>query len=260
MISQQSKHNSLRRQLTIAAGLIFLASTAAMNAQVQTTTETTSGTQTHEVKVETGTVVLVEGNDLYVRDSAGMIRHYANVPETARVEVAGQQLGIHELKPGMTLERTTITTTTPKLVTTVKTVSGTIWHVNPPTHIILTMENGENHSFKIPKGQMFNVDGKMTDAWGLKKGMKVDVTEVIEVPETHVTEQRMLAGQMPPPPPMEPTRPVLIAEEAPSAPVQVAAAPAAETLPATGSSLPLIGLLGLLLLSASFGIRLMRRS
>jgi LPXTG-motif cell wall-anchored protein len=259
MNSQQRTQKNLRRQLTIAAGLIFLASTAAMNAQVQTTTETTHGTPTHEVKVETGTVVSVEGNDLFVKDSSGMIRHFANVPESARVDVNGQQLSIHQLKPGMTIERTTIRTTTPRLVTTVKTVTGTIWHVNPPSHLILTLENGQNQSFTIPKGQKFNVDGTMTDAWGLKKGMKIDATQVIEVPETHVTEQRLLAGTMPPPPPMAPEKPVLVTESAP-APVQVAAAPAAERLPATGSSLPLIGLLGLLLLSASFGVRLLRRS
>ena len=100
----------------------------------------------------------------------GSLRHIANVAESARVTVDGQQLGIHDLKPGMKLQRTISVTTTPQTITTVQSVTGTVWHVNPPRSVILTMENGENQQFKIPQGQKFNVEGQMVDAWGLKKG------------------------------------------------------------------------------------------
>jgi LPXTG-motif cell wall-anchored protein len=207
---------------------------------------------------------MVSGNDLYVKDEAGQIRHFPNVPESARVTVAGQQLGIHDLKPGMTIERTTITTTTPKMITTTQTVTGKVWHVNPPLSVILTLDNNTNQEFKIPKGQKFDVNGQMVDAWGLKKGMTVSATKIVEVPETVVTQKKILAGQMPPPPPPAPNQPVLIvvAEPVPvpvAAPQEAAAAPA-PALPKTGSSLPFIGLLGLLLLGASFGLRSFRRS
>ena len=253
----------LHSLLAVAAGIVFLASAAAVSAQVQTSTDTTSGTPTKQVKVEKGTVVLVSGNDLWVKDQSGQIRHFPNVPESVRVTVNGQQLGIHDLKPGMTVERTTITTTTPKLTTTTQTVTGKVWYVNPPQSVILTMEDGKNQEFKIPKGQKFDVNGQMTDAFGLKKGMSVTATKVVEVPETVVTQQRLLAGQMPPPPPPPPNQPVLVAVMVPvpvPAPAPAPEAAPAPSLPKTASSLPFLGLLGLLLIGASFGMRSLRRS
>ncbi len=258
----------LHSLLAVAAGTILLASPAAMNAQVETTTKVASnGPVVRHVKVETGTVVLVSGNDLWVKDSSGQIRHFPNVPESARVSVNGQQLGIHDLKPGMTIQRTTITTTVPKVTTTVQTVTGKVWYVNPPTSVILTLADNTNQKFSIPKGQMFNVNGQMTDAFGLRKGMTISATKVVEVPETIVTEKRILSGQLPPPPPPPADQPILIAvlvpvpapAPAPEAAPTPAPAPAPK-LPKTGSSLPLIGLLGLLFMGASFGLRSVRRS
>jgi LPXTG-motif cell wall-anchored protein len=258
------KSTTLHSLLAVAAGMVFLASTAGVNAQVQTSTSTTSGTATHQVQVQKGTVVTVSGSDVWVKDEAGQIHHFANVPDSVRVTVNGQQLGVHDLKPGMTIERTTITTTTPKMITTTQSVTGKVWHVNPPMSVILTLDNNTNQEFKIPKGQKFDVNGQMVDAWGLKKGMTVTATKVVEVPETVVTQKKILAGQMPPPPPPAPNQPILIviAEPVPvpaAAPQEAAAAPA-PALPKTGSSLPFVGLLGLLLLGASFGLRSFRRS
>jgi LPXTG-motif cell wall-anchored protein len=258
----------LHTLLAVAAGAAMLASSVAANAQVQTTTKVAAnGAIVRHIQVQTGTVVFVSGNDLWVQDSAGQIRHFPNVPESARVTVNGQQLGVHDLKPGMLIQRTTITTTVPKVTTTVQTVTGTVFFVNPPTSVILTMADNTNQRFTIPKGQMFNVNGQMTDAFGLKKGMQISATKVVEVPETVVTQQRILAGKMPPPPPPAANQPILIAVlvpvkmAAPTAPAVTEAAPApAPKLPKTGSSLPLIGLLGLLLMGASFGLRSLRQS
>ena len=259
----------LHSLMAVAAGTVLLAFPAAMNAQVDTTTKVaTNGPVVKQVSVQTGTVVLVSGNDLWVKDSAGQIRHFPNVPESARVTVGGQQLGIHDLKPGMTIQRTIITTTTPKVTTTVQTVTGTVWNVNPPTSVILTLDDNTNQRFTIPKGQTFNINGQTMDAFGLRKGMKISATKVVEVPETVVTQKKILAGTMPPPPPIPPNQPVLIAVLVPvqmpapaPAPVEEAAAPApAPRLPKTGSSLPLVGLLGLLFMGASFGLRSVRRS
>ena len=258
----------LHSLMAVAAGTVLLASPAAMNAQVDTTTKVaTNGPVVKQVSVQTGTVVLVSGNDLWVKDSAGQIRHFPNVPESARVTVGGQQLGIHDLKPGMTIQRTIITTTTPKVTTTVHTVTGTVWNVNPPTSVILTLDDNTNQRFTIPKGQTFNINGQTMDAFGLRKGMKISATKVVEVPETVVTQKRILAGTMPPPPPLPPNQPILIAvlvpvRMPPPAPApQVTESPApAPKLPKTGSSLPLFGLLGLLLMGAGFGLRSVRQS
>lgn len=260
----------LHSLLAVAAGTAMLASSAVINAQVETTTKVAaSGPIVRHIKVETGTVVLVSGNDLWVKDSTGQIRHFPNVPESARVTVGGQQLGIHDLKPGMTIQRTTITTTTPKVTTTVQTVTGKVFYVNPPTSVILTMDDNTNQRFTIPKGQTFNINGQTMDAFGLRKGMQISATKVVEVPETVVTQKRILAGTMPPPPPLPPNQPILIAVLVPVQMPAPAPAPVAEAapvaapaprLPKTGSSLPLMGLLGLLFMGASLGLRSVRRS
>ena len=74
-------------------------------------------------------------------------------PTVSRATVDGKQLSIHDLKPGMKLQRTITTTTTPMTITTVQTVKGKVWAINPPLSIILTLEDGKNQQFKIPQGQ-----------------------------------------------------------------------------------------------------------
>jgi hypothetical protein len=179
----------------------------------------------------------------------GSLRDFNNVPDSVTVNVGGQQLNVHQLKPGMKVERQTITTTTPRVITKVETVTGKVWHVTPPSTVILTLEDGTNQSFKIPNGQKFTINGQETDAFGLKKGMMVSAQRVTEVPETVVTQQVKRTGTMPPPPPApKQDVPVLIVM-APPTPAPVAEAkpePAPTTLPKTASNLPLIGLLGAL--------------
>jgi LPXTG-motif cell wall-anchored protein len=250
------------RVLTIlAVGAIGLAFTVRMSAQVQTSTDTAAGAATHEVKVVNATVVAVSGNDLVVKMDDGTLRHIANVPESARATVDGKEVGIHDLQPGMKLQKTITTTTTPKVITTTKTVTGKVWHVNPPLSVILTMDDGTNQEFKIPKGQKFTVNGQQLDAFGLKKGMIVNATKVVEEPITVVQQQAKITGSMPPAPPPPPAdQPILVAVVTPApapAPAPAAAAPAA--LPKTGSELPLTGLLGFLSLAGSAGVRLFRK-
>jgi hypothetical protein len=257
----RSKVDWARTWLVLVVGSVCLAFTLSMSAQVQTETTTSSGKAAVQTQVESGEVVTVSGNDLVVKMADGTVRHFANVSESARVTVDGQQLGIHDLKPGMKLQRTITTTTTPKTITTVQSVTGKVWHVNPPNSVILTLADGKNQQFKIPKNQKFNVDGQMVDAWGLKKGMKVSATKVVEVPVTDVAMHRSVTGEMPTPPPPPPADvPILVVvtEEVP-VPVEVAQAAPPE-LPKTASPLPLIGLLGLLSLASSLGLRTARKS
>jgi len=246
--------------LMLTVAVIWSIFAVSMSAQVQTETSTTSGQATHEVTVERGEVVLVRGNDLIVKMQDGTIRHFPNLPETDHVSVEGRQVGIHDLKPGMKLERTITVISTPKTVTTVQTVTGKVWHISPPSSVILTLEDGTNQKFQIPKDQKFNVDGRETDAWGLKKGMKVSATKIVEVPEVHVSREQRVAGTMPPSPPPPPAppadMPILIARAAP-VPVQ-GTAPA--ELPKTSGILPLIGLLACLSLLSSAGLGLVRKA
>ena len=253
-----SKANWTRVSLMLLVAAVCLTVTLNMSAQVQTTTNTTQGKASVVTQVEKGEIVFVSGNSVVVKMADGSLRHFNNVPESARVTVDGQQLGVHDLKVGMKVQKTITTTTTPETVTTVKSVTGKVWFINPPSTVILTMEDGKNQEFKIPNGQKFNVDGQMVDAWGLKKGMTVNATKVVEAPAVVVAQRAKLTGEMPPPPPPPPADvPILVVEEV-AAPVQVAQA--APALPKTGSVLPLIGLLGLLSLASSFGLRMSRQS
>jgi LPXTG-motif cell wall-anchored protein len=260
MIARQRIVKSIGK--SVLAGSAFLAIALPSYAQVKTQTQVQKGSATRQVKVERGEVVYVSGNSLVVKAEDGTLRHFDNVPDSVTVTVDGQQLNIHQIKVGMKLERQTVTTTVPKTITTVKTVTGTVFYVQAPNSVILTMDNGKNQQFKIPKGQKFTIAGQQVDAFGLKKGMKVDAQQVTEVPITEVALQVNRTGSMPPPPPAPaPDVPILIAS-APAhdaAPVETdAAEPAPTKLPKTGSNLPLVGLLGALSLILGLAIKAAR--
>jgi len=189
----------IRTPILLAAGL-FLTFTMSMMAQVQSQTTTAKEPFTKIVQVEKGEVVYVSGHDLILKMDDGTIRH-VTVPEGATATVDGKQIGIHDVKVGMKLQKTISTTTTPTTITKVDTVTGKVFHVTPPLSVILTLDDGTNQEFKIPEGQKFDVDGQMVDAWGLKPGMKVSATKVTETPETVVTQKAKVTGTMPPPPP-----------------------------------------------------------
>jgi hypothetical protein len=261
--------NSWKNRLVPALGTLCVVFAQSAGAQVQTTTSVQSGQSKAVVRVDRGEVIAVEGNDLIVKMEDGSMRHFENIPESAKITVDGKQLGTHDLKPGMKLERTITTTTTPQVVTTIETVKGKVWYIAAPNTVILTLENGTNQSFKIPKDQKFNVSGQMVDAFALRKGMVLTATKIVEVPASVVSQERSVTGTMPTPPVASETpaaaasqessvrtaqapadAPLLIAEGAPTAtPPEATETPATpvKTGPLTGGYLPLVGL-GLLLI------------
>ena len=247
------------------AGIVGLALATAMLAQETSKTEVSQGLASKQFQVERGEVIYVSGNDIVVRMENGEVRH-ATVPDSARATVDGKELSVHELKPGMKLQRTIVTTTTPRFVTTIRTVQGKVFHVNAPGTVILTLADNTNKQYKVPKDQKFMIDGQEKTVFDLRKGMNVSATVVTQVPETVVAQQRKVTGSAPPPPATPQIEGALLIEEAPlPAPKQVASAapapePAPKKLPKTGSELPLIGLLGLLCSSLSIGMRMLRRS
>jgi hypothetical protein len=163
----------------------------------------------------------------------------------------------------MKVEQQTITTTTPRVITKVETVTGKVWHVSPPNSVILTLEDGTNQSFKIPTGQKFTINGEETDAFGLKKDMVVSAQRVTEIPETVVTQQVKRTGTMPPPPPApKQDVPVLIVMAAPKpapAAEEAKAEPAPKKLPKTASELPLVGALGALFCGLALTVMAIRK-
>jgi LPXTG-motif cell wall-anchored protein len=227
--------------------------------------------------VERAEVVYVSGNELVVKMENGEVRHLT-VPDGVTATVDGRQVTVRDLKPGMKLQRTVTTTTTPKTVTTVRTVSGRVVSVIPPLTLILSFPDGSpNKQYQIPKDQVFVVDGERKTAFDLRPGMPVSATVVTSGPVTETNVSRTVTGTTPAPPPparpvTPPPQPVLLIEVTVPAPPPVAVAapppapapparapePAPTQLPKTGSPLPLIGLLGVLMVGASLGLRVWR--
>jgi LPXTG-motif cell wall-anchored protein len=258
-----NSRNMIRISLIVVAVMLCLAFAVSTVAQVQTQTTTTAGPATKTITIENGEVVAVEGNNLFVKMPDGTLRDFPNVPSSARVDVDGKQLSVHELQPGMKLQRATVVSTTPYVVTTIQTVTGKVWHVTPPLKVILTLENNENQAFMIPDGQKFMVDGRETDAWGLKKGMNVTATKIVETPVTTVSQHTQVTGTLPA------GGTVLIAKGAPTpagsaAGTTTTASTTGSTtgstqLPKTGSELPLLGIVGLLSMSGALVSKVVRR-
>ena len=236
-------NKSLSTKLLAIAILALFAAVAI--AQDRSETKVTREATSHEYKVERGEVVYVSGNELVVKMDNGEIRNVTVAPDATAI-VDGKTITVKDLQPGMKLEKTIKTSTTPELVTTVRTIEGTVWHVNPPKSVILTLGTGENKKYNVPKDQVFKINGEDKTVFELKKGMKVTATVITRVPQTMVAQEKAVTGKLPPPPPTPPIQGALLIEEK-TAPVEIASAaptPNAPKLPKTASFIPLIGLLG----------------
>ena len=142
MISTRFSRTILRGLL--GGGALCLAFSLPSVAQVQSSTAVEHGPATKDVTVERGEIVYISGNSVVVKMDDGSLRRFDNVPESLTFMVDGKPVNINNAKVGMKLEKQTVRTTTPKTVTTVETVTGKVWHVQPPNSVILTLENGQN--------------------------------------------------------------------------------------------------------------------
>jgi hypothetical protein len=256
---------------TILMGLCTAVTTCALLAQGQqmprTTKEEIKGAPTVTTQQLKGTVIYVEGNTLVVRTSTGEIRQF-NPPDSRKFVVDGQELTVHELKPGTQLTATVTTTTTPVTERTTTIGTGKVWFVSGNT-VIVTLPNKENRMYKVQENYRFTVDGKKASVHDLRKGMIISAEKIVEAPKTEIASNVAVTGHAPPAPKpvvaqsreTAPTPPPVRAKPAPAparAPVESAEAKPAPRLPKTASPLPLIGLLGLALTAASLGLRKLR--
>jgi LPXTG-motif cell wall-anchored protein len=228
----------------------------------KTTTEKLKGESTVTTQQISGTVVMVEGNDLLVRMSTGGFRNF-NVPESRKFIVDGRELSVHELQPGTKLTATTTTTTTPVTERTTTIGSGKVWWVSGNT-VVLTLPNNENKMYKVQDSYRFTVNGEKASVHDLKKGMVISAQKIVEEPKTEIASNTEVTGHAPPPPE---AKPVVAEAPAPAkpeaaptptpapAPAEVAEAKPPEALPKTGSSVPLLGVLGLLFTGSALCIR-----
>lgn len=259
MNCKRTKLTSLFVLLALAALGSFLAGSAtAQEKQVQ---HIPAGP--HEVNVELNhsTVVHVEGNHLVVRLENGTLEAI-QVPEAFRFHLGDRQLSVHELQPGMIVSERVVSTSKPMTIRTVEIKNGTIWHANPP-HISIRDENNKVHLYTVPEWAKVTIDGEETSVFNLRKGMKINTTIMTEEPAIFVERESKTTVRHPAPASRHELRNV---EPQPkrtpveTRPTEPEPEPAMERLPETASPLPLIGLVGLLSLGASFGLRLLRKS
>jgi hypothetical protein len=255
----------------VVPSLVFLVCTAPLWAQDTTSTSVRHHASTYQTEVRNARIVYVEGNDLVLRTEDGKVEHLT-VPDSDRFTIDGKSLTVGELVPGTMLTQTITTVTTPRYVNTVRILKGKIWHVNRGRSVILTLPDGTNHLYDIPKHAKITIDGKPATAFDLKKGHLLQATIVTDEPHTVVAQSKTVIGHAPAPaiPPMvgvllfQPfsgsVTPTLVQDSA-SEPVAVASAePTSANLPATASSLPLVSLIGVLAIGVSLTLVAIRKT
>jgi cell division septation protein DedD len=254
--------NGKRTIFTTLFGLlafVAMASFLAGSARAQQTQQKPSGTEEIEVQYEHSKVVYVEGNHLVTEKPDGMLEAVL-VPEDARFHMGDQVLTVHDLKPGMLLTDTITTTIKPMLLTRVDVTGGTIFHVNGE-RITIRDANFKLHTYRIPSWSKVMIEGEPMSIYDLRAGMPIQATILTEEPIS-VAERSTRTTVTPAPEPAAKAEPPATEAQ----PVEEEAAPQPEPqpapteLPKTASPIPLIGLLGLLSLAASFGLKAARKT
>ena len=226
---------SLKRSVVVLIAVVLLLGAGIAAAQSTT------------IEIKRGTVLHVYGNNLVVKMSDGTVKEF-DVPEGFTFAIDGKQVSVGDLKPGTMLTSAVKTTETPREVQVTEFKSGTVLKVVGTT-LIVRMADGEIRRLTdVPRDQRVEVDGKELRVEELREGMKLRA-KIVSTHSVVVTEEDvMVAGTAPQAP-----RPAAVAR-----PVARAAAPA-PMLPKTGSSTPLAGLFGMILLLVGAGIAVIRR-
>lgn len=258
--------NLVSRWFALAIGTLILVSSPLRTvAQDTTTTSVQPGTPALETSVRNAQIVYVEGNDLVLKLEDGKIEHL-RVPDSDVFTVDGNNLSVHDLKPGTKLTQTITTTTTPHYVSSVRTIKGKVWHVSAPHSVIVTMPEGKNQIFRVPDHANFYVNGEPRSVHDLRPGMTFEATIVTDDTHDVVSQNKTMVGEAPAPPLprlvgvlLFPTLPTELAPE-PLGTVTAEHAWAQATLPQTASALPLIAGFGVISLALYLGLRLTRRT
>ncbi len=257
------------KQRTFAFAFVVLAflcaGTISLSAQDTTHPSTTKtvGEPTHQVRsthVQNAEVIHVSGHEIVVELENGKFE-LLNLGPDAKFQVNGKDVTVHELTPGTKLSQDIHTVTTPQEVTTLRTLNGRVWHVNPGHgRVIVSLPEGGVKEFKVPDDAVFRVDGKDKTLFDLRKGMKISATVLKVEPLQDITIHTVVSGQAPPRPEVTFEGPILIEgnREVPTLTASLEE-PVLKELPNTASLVPLIGLLGVVTLGLYAGIRIGRR-
>jgi hypothetical protein len=229
---------SIESRTAVCLVALALAPVALAQTSGKTATESTAvSTQTISGVVET-----VAGNKVVLRQADGL--HEYNLPDGFAFQLDGRNVGVSEIKPGMTVNAVVTDKVTTRQVTLTRIESGTVAQV-APGGIVLKDQSGnlKSYNFKDPAGNdiYFVRDGREVSLRDVRVGEHLSGTFVTTLPDQQSTKRTVVAKASEPPGP---------------APVAVAAAPA--RLPKTASPLPLLGLLALVAGGIALSLRAAR--
>lgn len=259
--------NTIRSLVARASTYLFVCAAVATVAWTQDVSTSTvqHGPSSFETNVRNAEVVYVEGNDLVIKVENGRLEHLV-VPETDKFHIDGREASVYDLKPGMKLTETIVTTTTPRYVKTIQTIEATVWRVHPPETVLLRLPDHQHMIYKVPSHATFTINDKPQTVFDLRKGMKFKATIVKDEPETVIERAKHVVAQSVPVPVIPQELGTLLIEEArpeveetrPGSPVTTARADPPEALPETGGWLPLIGVVGAFTTATSLGLGVYR--
>lgn len=254
---------------------LALAVAAAATAQ-QTSTEMGKSTTTTTTNTISGKIASIDGNKVVVTDASGKSKEYT-VPDGFKFQMGGKDVGVADLKPGMSVSATVTTsvTTTPVTVTEIRkgkvlAVAGDTVVVRGPNGVRSFTQSELEKRHIIVK----NDAGDPITIGTLHPGDHFTAVIVTDQPPKVVSEREVKAMVKPeaaPAPAAAPAKPAPAPAPAQAAAPAPAPAPAAAPAPApaaasakpkmpkTASALPLAGVSGLLCLAAAIGVALLRR-
>jgi len=210
-----------------------------------------------DTEVRSGTVIGKTDHSVILKMDDGTVKEFPVAPgKTAMVD--GKEVGLADLQIGTTLSATVHTIAKPVAVKTTTIKDGEVVKVVGSS--LMTKEADGFHTYTVPKGFKFNVDGKETGLENLSPGMKLNATIVTTSTKmTTETQRGAVSGKAPPTPAPAPVAAAPAPAPAPEpAPAPVAEKPAKKKLPKTAGPLPLIALLGAASLAAGAGLKKFR--
>jgi hypothetical protein len=252
------------RPVVFGAALLLAGATSAMAQSQTSTTEMGKPTTTTSTSTIAGKIASVDGNKVVVTDAAGKSKEYT-VPDGFKFQMNGKDVGVADLKPGMTVHATVTTsvTTTPVTVTEIR--KGKVLAVSGET-VIVRGPNGVRSftASELEKRHVVikNDAGDPITIGTLHPGDHFTAVIVTDQPPKVVSEREAKAMVQPeaaPAPAAAPAKPAPAPAPAQAAAPAPAAAPARHKLPKTASAVPLAGVSGVLLLGAALGMTLLRR-
>ena len=236
-------------RLVVCGALVCVAAATAL-------AQTTTSSETKNFQV-----LSVDGNRLVVRLPEGT--RELSVPDDFRFNVDGKMLSVHQLKPGMagSATITTRTAVTPVTVTEVK--NGTVLQTAGNSIIVRTDEGIKmfTQADVDKRGVRIMREGKPAEITDFRANDRLSAIIITTMPPRVLTEKEVQATLAGAPPPASAPLPSTSRQAAAARPrtAQATSGAAPTHLPKTASSLPAVGLAGLVSLAAGLGLTLRRR-